>query len=266
MKKLSIITINYNNKEGLQRTIESVLSQSFHDFEWIVIDGDSSDGSKELLEENAMYFSYWVSEPDDGIYNAMNKGIEKATGEFCQFLNSGDYYIESKVLEKVFSCDALCDVNYGDQWCVNSEGKVIERRTYPDEMSLSYLFRNPLGHQASFIRTSFVKQHLYKEKYTISADRAFFLELYLSGCKFYHIAFPIVFFDTDGIGSNQKTLKERRSQFYQIKREFFPDQVVKDIERLIHAKDDMLFVERIKPLYWFYNAMRSLQKLTHRIK
>ena len=79
--KLSIITVNYNNREGLQRTIDSVVSQTFRDFEWIVIDGGSTDGSKELIKQYADHFSYWVSEPDKGIYNAMNKGILKATGE-----------------------------------------------------------------------------------------------------------------------------------------------------------------------------------------
>lgn len=260
MNKLSIITINYNNKEGLQRTIDSVCSQSYHDYEWIIIDGNSNDGSKELIEENADLFSYWVSEPDKGIYDAMNKGIAVATGEYCQFLNSGDSFIDTNVLEKVFLDNDLSDVNYGDQWCV-SNGIIIEKRSYPDKMSLLFLFRSPLGHQASFIKTELVKRHLYKEQYTISADRAFFLELYFSGCTFYHIPLPIVFFDVDGIGSNRKTLQERRNQFYQIKREFIPNQVVEDIEFLLGENDEMQFVRRIKPLYWLYIFMKKLQKL-----
>ena len=80
--KLSIITINYNNRDGLQKTIESVVSQSFKDFEWIVIDGGSNDGSRELIERYAESISYWVSEPDNGIYNAMNKGIRVSKGDY----------------------------------------------------------------------------------------------------------------------------------------------------------------------------------------
>lgn len=263
--KLSIITVNFNNINGLMKTLNSVLSQSFIDFEWIVIDGGSSDGSKELLIQNKDKIDYWISEPDKGIYNAMNKGIQKATGEYCQFLNSGDYYIDSKVLEHVFSDENLADVNYGDQWCINTDGEVIERRSYPNKMSLSYLFRSPLGHQASFIKTEEVKRHLYKEQYKISADRAFFLELYCAGCTFHHISQPVVFFDTDGIGSNVKTLEERREQLYQIKREYFSDQVVNDIEKLLSKEDSFEFVKRVKPLNWFYRLMRILQSIRYKI-
>ncbi len=90
--KLSIITVNLNNKDGLQKTIDSVISQTFKDFEWIVIDGGSTDGSKELIEKYSDYISYWVSEPDKGIYNAMNKGIKVAKGDYLEFLNSGDIF------------------------------------------------------------------------------------------------------------------------------------------------------------------------------
>lgn len=262
--KLSIITINYNNLNGLEKTIKSVLSQSFQDYEWIIIDGGSTDDSKELIANHQNKISYWISEPDKGIYNAMNKGIEKATGEYCQFLNSGDYYIDSDVLQKVFSNKELKDVNYGNQWCIDDKGAIIEKRSYPDLMSLTFLFRSPLGHQASFIKTEIVKEHLYKENYNISADRAFFLELYCAGCQFYHIPLPIVYFDTEGIGSNPKTLQERRKQFNQIKREFFSDQVVKDIEKLIEKEDNFNFVMRVKPLRWFYMFMKKLQSIKYK--
>ena len=87
---LSIITVNLNNCDGLQKTIDSVVGQTFTDYEWIVIDGGSMDGSRELIEQYADCLAYWCSEPDNGIYNAMNKGISRATGEWLLFLNSGD--------------------------------------------------------------------------------------------------------------------------------------------------------------------------------
>ncbi len=259
MQKLSIITVNYNNLGGLKKTFESIQSQTFHDFEWIVIDGGSSDGSKEFIIQNKGDISYWISEPDNGIYNAMNKGLAKATGDYCQFLNSGDYYINKDVLQNVFAIQTLSDVNYGDQWCINEAEEIVERRSYPDHMSLPFLFQTPLGHQASFIKTEVVKKHPYKEQYKISADRALFLELYCAGHSFYHISLPIVYFDTEGIGSNKKTYQERKKQFYLIKREFFSDQVVKDIEMLLRLKDNFAFVERVKALKWLYNLMRKLQ-------
>lgn len=263
MIKLSIITINYNNLQGLKKTIDSVKSQSFRDFEWILIDGGSSDGSKELIEENKDCFSYWVSEPDAGIYDAMNKGIILAKGEYCQFLNSGDFFIASTTLQDVFQRPLEADVNYGDVWLIKND-EIIERRTYPDVMTLSFLFRSPLGHQAVFVKTDLAKKYLYRTKYKISADRAFFMELYCNNCSFGHISQPVVFFDSEGIGSVDKTLMERRRQFYQIKREFFSDQVTKDIERLLSIEDEFLFVMRIKPLWWGYLFFKKLKKIRNR--
>lgn len=258
--KLSIVTINYNNCIGLKKTILSVINQTFNDYEWIVIDGNSSDGSKYLIEEYSKHFSYWVSEPDNGIYHAMNKGTQQAKGDFCLYLNSGDYLIDKYVLEKVFAQSLSNDVNYGDVWCVQNE-KVIEKRSYPDDINLSFLFRNPLGHQATFIKTEVAKKFPYREEYKISADRAFFLEIYCNNHSFQHLPLPIVYFDAEGIGSNPKTLKSRQKQFYQIKREFFAHQVVEDIERLQGIEDEYLFVQRVLPLKWTYLFFKKLQQL-----
>lgn len=265
MVKLSIITINFNNYQGLKKTIDSVKSQSFKDFEWILIDGGSSDGSKELIEENEKYFSYWVSEPDNGIYDAMNKGTVLAKGEYCQFLNSGDYFIATDTLQNIFRRSFESDVNYGDVWFVKND-RVIEKRIYPDNINLSFLLRSPLGHQATFVKTEIAKKYLYRTKYKISADRAFFIELYCNDCSFSHISQPIVYFDSEGIGSVDKTLKERRKQFFQIKREFFSEQVLRDIERLLKVEDEFSFVMRIKPLRWTFQFFKNLQKIKNRIR
>src|SRR4051812_22804100 len=101
MPRLSIITINYNNVSGLRKTVESVVNQTSQDFEYIVIDGGSTDGSVDVLKQYAKKIKYWISEPDKGIYNAQNKGILKATGEYCHFINSGDYLVKNDVIEKM---------------------------------------------------------------------------------------------------------------------------------------------------------------------
>lgn len=111
--KLSIITINLNNLEGLKKTFESVFNQTFTDYEWIVIDGGSTDGSREFIEAHQDSFSYWSSEPDRGIYNAMNKGILQANGEYLSFLNSGDYYADSETLANVFCTNHEADILFG---------------------------------------------------------------------------------------------------------------------------------------------------------
>lgn len=103
MVKLSIITINYNNREGLIRTLNSVKNQSFTDFEWIIIDGGSTDGSLDIIKENESLVAYWVSEPDKGVYDAMNKGILHANGIWLNFMNSGDTFEEENTLRNVFS-------------------------------------------------------------------------------------------------------------------------------------------------------------------
>lgn len=112
MTKISIITISYNNLEGLKRTVHSVLSQSYKDYEYIVVDGGSNDGSKEYLEANSAHITRWVSEPDKGIYNAMNKGIAMATGKYCIFMNSGDHFFSATTLE-----DAAPQLD-GTDYCV----------------------------------------------------------------------------------------------------------------------------------------------------
>ena len=101
--KISIISINYNNKEGLRKTVESVVNQTYKNFEYIVIDGGSTDDSTDILDEYHEKINYIVSEPDSGIYNAMNKGIKVAKGDYLLFLNSGDCLIDQFVIQKVIT-------------------------------------------------------------------------------------------------------------------------------------------------------------------
>ena len=110
---LSIITINLNNREGLRKTIESVVNQTFQDFEFIVIDGASTDGSVEVIQDYPR-INYWISEPDTGIYNAMNKGIAKATGEYCLFLNSGDTLFQINTLTGILQSNPKGDIIFGN--------------------------------------------------------------------------------------------------------------------------------------------------------
>lgn len=110
--KLSIITINYNNRDGLQHTIESVINQTSHEFEYIIIDGGSTDGSVDIIKQYTNQIDYWVSEPDRGIYHAMNKGIDIAKGEYCIFMNSGDlFHNTSSIKDSINHLDGTDIVN-----------------------------------------------------------------------------------------------------------------------------------------------------------
>ena len=202
--KLSIITINYNNKSGLQKTIDSVTCQTWHDFEWIVIDGGSTDGSKELIEQYQRFFAYWCSEPDKGVYNAMNKGIEKAKGEYLLFLNSGDCLHEITVLETVLSNTMEDDILYGSLNFVSSTGhKIIH---YPEKLSLHYFFCYSIGHPSSFIRTSLLKKCGYREDLKIVSDWCKFIEWFREGKSFRRIQVVVSDFDTTGLSSSNETL------------------------------------------------------------
>jgi glycosyltransferase involved in cell wall biosynthesis len=171
--KLSIITVNLNNREGLQKTIDSVICQTFRDLEWIVIDGGSTDGSKELIEQYADHFAYWVSEPDKGVYNAMNKGIKVAKGEYLQFLNSGDWLFEDNVLEKVFTNELTEDFIYCDDGGCTG---VIVNGGSPSIIDFRFLYTYTICHQTIFHKRSLFDKGLFDEKYKIVADWKFLFQ------------------------------------------------------------------------------------------
>lgn len=178
--KLSIIIINLNNLSGLQETIGSILSQTNSNYEWIFIDRGSTDGSKELIEETAndvkSNISYWCSEPDNGIYNAMNKGIRHATGEYLLFLNSGDYLRDKKVIGDFISLDFKEDI-ISSHIQVGESIHNIRYSPEEEEIDYDYLKSFSILHPSSFIkRELFVKYGYYDENYKIVSDWKFFLE------------------------------------------------------------------------------------------
>ena len=173
-KKLSIITINYNNLEGLKRTVESVINQTWQEFEYVVIDGGSTDRSAEYIESQSNRIDYWVSEPDKGIYNAMNKGIAKATGEYLLFLNSGDDFVDVKVLEENYTHLIKNDIICFNINVENQNGFFVKK--CPEQLTFSFFFNDTLPHQSTFIkRDLFHKYGYYDEDFKIIADWKFFI-------------------------------------------------------------------------------------------
>lgn len=216
MSKLSIITINYNNLEGLKKTVESVVNQTWKELEYIVIDGGSTDGSATYIESQKEYFYYWVSESDSGIYNAMNKGIKVATGEYLLFLNSGDVlYNNDVLLETKKSLLLDMDIVYGDLWIVGDQGKGF-RNSYPNFIDFSFLKQTSLGHPSTFIKKElFYTYGLYRTDLKIVSDWAFFIEVFclykVSHCKIDHI---IATFYEGGLSTStvddQQHIEERK--------------------------------------------------------
>lgn len=203
--KLSIITINRNNRDGLCRTIKSVVKQSIKDFEFIVIDGNSTDGSQELLRHYCANITFWISESDDGIYHAMNKGVKIATGEFCLFLNSGDWLYSNTVIEKIMPyLDNDVDLLSGFQWGVPFNRKNAFRMTAgsPYQLRLHVLLTNYLSHGSTFIRSELLSRRPYDESLKIVSDWRFFVESYAyDNIRYRHINLDISYFDITGISS-----------------------------------------------------------------
>lgn len=179
--KVTVITVCFNAEDCLETAIESVVSQSYSDLEYIIIDGDSKDGTKDILSRHRQSVTRIISEPDGGIYEAMNKGVRFATGDYIAFLNADDYLVDDQVVQDAadfLSCHPSCDFLYGDLNVRYPSGKEITVKTPPPEEILDELVCGCLPHQASFTRSSlFSKIGPFNERYTISSDYEWFLRL-----------------------------------------------------------------------------------------
>ena len=221
--KLSIITINRNNAAGLARTLESTFGAQpgFDDWEQIVVDGASSDGSFAVLDKwkDDPHLGWHVSEPDTGIYNAMNKAAVHARGDYLLFLNSGDVLLHDS-LAKVFSEEWKTDLAYGDI-VVERNGQPILTRIVetPEEIVPAYFLFQTLPHQATLIsRRLLLRQGGYDESLRIVADVKFFFNCILDrpSVSLRKIPFAFSAFDTDGISSSPERQMELRTEWESI--------------------------------------------------
>jgi glycosyltransferase involved in cell wall biosynthesis len=219
-KKISIITINFNNFSGLKKTIESVIQQTCVNFEFVVIDGGSNDGSLEVIEEHNKNIQYWVSEPDTGIYNAMNKGIVHATGDYLLFLNSGDCFFKKDVIKNVSEqIDGNSEIYYGNE--LKADGSLW---AIPKKVSLSYFFESSLRHQATFIKKSlFEIVGYYDESLKIVSDWDFMLKaIFIHGAKTQYIDEIVSIYEGGGISQQACNLTLRKEEREMQLKELFP--------------------------------------------
>lgn len=217
-QKVSIITVNYNNLKGLQTTAESILRLDYQNFEWIIIDGGSTDGSKAYIEHLNGKLSFWCSEKDKGVYDAMNKGISQAKGEYLIFMNSGDSFRSENVLSQIFDSLKGCpDVIYGDALYVFKDHE--ELRTVPKAIDFRFIYEYTIFHQASFIRKKTLQENRgYDTKLKIVADWKLWLVCVLQNRKFVYTPYVICKFDAYGIstGHDDNVNKERNLVFQEI--------------------------------------------------
>lgn len=247
--KLSIITVNYNNLVGLRRTLDSVLKQTWQEFEYIVIDGGSTDGSTEYLQSKSEHFTYWVSEKDSGIYNAMNKGIVQAQGEYLLFLNSGDHLYNENVLSEnqhlLVGSDLICF----NMLVFVENSKIITAK--PTTLRFSDLYLGTIPHQATFIKNElFNIIGLYDEKLRVVSDWKFFISaLFLHHCSYKKINTIISVFYADGISSKEESKVEMAAERESVLQEYF-GAFVEDFKvfGVANYNDKILQIPRFKML------------------
>ena len=208
--KFSIITVNYNNKEGLRKTIESVINQTFRDFEYIVIDGGSTDGSVDILKEFDQQINCWVSEKDSGIYNAMNKGIAKANGEYLNFMNSGDCFYSLDILERVANYQYDTDFIVGRDYHFSEEKQQGHASILPPRTTMIHFFMATLDHQSTFIKKYLFNDLLYNENYRLVSDWIFFTEKIVKEQKQVKFIPDIVCRREEGGLSEQQSMQNRK--------------------------------------------------------
>lgn len=253
---LSIITINYNNENGLAKTVQSIINQSCKDFEYIVIDGNSNDGSKNIIENNSEVINQWISEPDSGVYNAMNKGIKMASGNYLLFLNSGDILADSQVVEKILPMlDNVSDIISGN--LIYSISGIPKTMFTPPtkNIDLTYFLHSFLPHPSSFIKKNlFGEVGFYSENFKIVSDWEFFLKaIVIHKAKYRNVNITISDFDNSGISSNDnnKVLMENEKQ--SVYQKYFPN--LQNEIKLLHFASSrrMLQIENIHsnhPFLW----------------
>ncbi len=195
---ISIITVVYNGEQFLEETIKSIINQSYDNVEYIIIDGGSTDGTLDIIKKYEDRIDYWVSEKDEGIYDAMNKGIDLVSGDWINFMNAGDsFYINETLREIFYNNYNFTNINviYGDL-----EIDYGDFRRFQKAKSLSGIWKGMIfSHQSSFIRASYHKMHKYSLNYKIAGDFEFFYKFYENNTQFEYIAITIAIVDVEGL-------------------------------------------------------------------
>ncbi len=254
--RLSIITINYNNAEGLKKTLQSIIHQNSKEFEYIVVDGNSSDGSKELISQNNSYISNWISEPDTGVYNAMNKGVRMSNGEYLLFLNSGDQLADENVIEKILPFLRNADLISGNL-IYSLDGVPQTLFTPPENINLTYFLHSFLPHPSTFIKKDlFEKAGFYNENLKVVSDWEFFLKSsVIHQAKYMHIDLIVSDFDNSGLSSNPQNehlIQQEKQSVYET---LFPG-LKEEIELIKFAGS-----KRMLQIHYIHNNHSFLWKL-----
>ena len=193
---VTIITVCRNHAQELERTIRSVESQTWQEKEYLVIDGASTDDTLDVIKAHEASITRWVSEPDQGIYDAMNKGVKMAQGEWVIFMNAGDTFAGDDTLQRVFGNPLDADVIYGDV----IKGELVKKAEVPKNAHRMFYC-----HQSAFVRTSCLREFPFDIRHRMSADFKQVKQLFLSGKRFRQLDFPVANFDTQGVSNKNRS-------------------------------------------------------------
>ena len=266
---LSIITINRNNAEGIEKTMQSVASQSYKEFEYVVVDGSSTDGSVEVVKKYEPQFSHlkWVSEPDSGIYNAMNKGIRMASGEYIQILNSADCLAAPDVIAKMLAGLENAGnptILYGNMVKCFSDGrKMVDKCFAGQDVTMLGMFTGTLNHDPAYIRRDlFEKYGYYDESLKIVSDWKWYLQaIILGGEKPQYIDLDVTFFDMTGITETNKELDKAERK--QVLDQLFPKAILKDYGQYAFPIGQ---IKRLQRHPWAYKIVWLLERCLFKIE
>lgn len=212
--KITVVTVTYNAERYLEQTIQSIISQDYKNIEYIVIDGGSDDGTVEIIKQYNSYIDYWISESDNGIYDAMNKAIDKATGKWINFMNAGDVFFDKNTISKIISnIDIDSDLIAGDICYIKNDSKEYKvARTHQKAFDGMFCF-----HQSLFTKVDIMKKYKFDTNFKIAGDYDFVLKCYIKNHKFQYLSFPFANFLYGGISETDSIRARIEDMFIQSK-------------------------------------------------
>ena len=266
---LTVVTINRNNASGLEKTLQSVAAQTFKDFEYIIVDGASTDGSVEAIKKYEAKFAHlrWASESDTGIYNAMNKGIRIASGDYIQILNSGDYLASDDVTERMLSAlerTGHPSILYGNMVKCFPDGRKQGDKSFAgQEITLLGMYTGTLNHNPTYIRrTLFEKYGYYDESLKIVSDWKWYLQaVVLNGEEPQYVDVDVTLFDMSGVSETNKDLD--RDERKKVLEQLFPKAVLADYEQYAFPLEQ---IQRLQRYPWAYKIVWFLERCLFKLE
>ncbi|MDW7694821.1 glycosyltransferase family 2 protein [Flammeovirgaceae bacterium SG7u.111] len=253
---ITVVTVVYNDVKHIQKTMDSVLSQTYSNMEYIVIDGGSTDGTAEIIGSYSDKLSYWESEPDEGVYFAMNKAIEKVSGEYINFMNCGDWFASSSTVDEFFAqVKGRPDFVYG-----NHDVLLDTFTKHKKALPLDTMWRGmSFSHQAVFTKTSLMKQRPFDTAFKVAADFNFIFEKYKKGCSFQYVDVKVTCYQEGGL-SRKHVIRGYEENWKTVKKWEDGIEIDRYYKKLIAIQRLIILIEKVLPKFVFNKLMQWKNK------